>query len=171
MIPVVARATAATPGHPPTAVDYLKKILELSPAPEYRRFGSPGMANIEAFEREGIIENVRANEATFRQMLESLRDLPIVGDVRGAGYFHAIELVKDRDTKQSFSSEESETLLRGYLSGELFRRGLICRADDRGDPVVQLSPPLIAGPEHFEEIEGVLRPVLEEASRRMLHSK
>jgi len=54
------------------------------------------------------------------------------------------------------------------LSAEIFERGLICRADDRGDPVVQLSPPLIAGPEQFEEIEGVLRPVLEEASRRML---
>ena len=79
-------------------------------------------------------------------MLDGLRELPIVGDVRGAGYFHAIELVKDQETKQSFSDEESETLLRGFLSGELYRRGLICRADDRGDPVIQLSPPLIAGP-------------------------
>jgi adenosylmethionine-8-amino-7-oxononanoate aminotransferase len=90
--------------------------------------------------------------------------------VRGTGYFYALELVKDRETKQSFSDEESESLLRGYLSGELFKRGLICRADDRGDPVIQLSPPLIAGPEHFEEMESILRPVLEEASRRMLHS-
>jgi adenosylmethionine-8-amino-7-oxononanoate aminotransferase len=97
-----------------------------------------------------------------------LRDIPIVGDVRGAGYFQAIELVKDQDTKASFSHAESETLLRGFLSGELFRRGLICRADDRGDPVIQLSPPLIAGPEQFEEIESVLRPVLTEASDRML---
>ena len=100
-------------------------------------------------------------------MLESLRDLPIVGDVRGAGYFHAIELVKDQDTKESFSDEESETLLRGYLSGELYRRGLICRADDRGDPVIQLSPPLIAGPEQFEEIEAILRPCSTEAGERM----
>ena len=106
---------------------------------------------------------MRANEAPFRAMLESLRDIPIVGDVRGAGYFHAIELVKDRDTKTTFDDDESETLLRGFLSGELFRRGLICRADDRGDPVIQLSPPLIAGPEQFAEIEAVLRPVLEEA--------
>jgi hypothetical protein len=101
-------------------------------------------------------------------MLESLRDIPIVGDVRGAGFFQAIELVKDRDTKASFDHGESEDLLRGFLSGELFRRGLICRADDRGDPVIQLSPPLISGPEHFEEIEAILRPTLEEASRRML---
>ncbi len=105
-------------------------------------------------------------------MLESLRDLPIVGDVRGAGYFHAIELVKDKDTKETFSEAESETLLRGFLSGELYRRGLICRADDRGDPVIQLSPPLIAGPEQFAEIESILRPVLTEAGDRMhVHSE
>jgi adenosylmethionine-8-amino-7-oxononanoate aminotransferase len=125
------------------------------------------LANLDALDREGVIENVRANEAGLRGMLESLRDLPIVGDVRGAGYFQAIELVKDKDTKESFSEEEAETLLRGYLSGELYRRGLICRADDRGDPVIQFSPPLIAGPEQFEEIEAVLRPVLSEAGERM----
>ena len=125
------------------------------------------MANLDAFEREGILENVRSNERLFRDTIESLRDIPIVGDVRGAGYFLAIELVKDRDTKESFNDEESETLLRGFLSGELFNRGLICRADDRGDPVIQLSPPLIAGPEQFEEIESILRSVLTEASERM----
>jgi len=121
------------------------------------------LANIDAFEREGILDNVRENEQAFRDMLESLRDIPIVGDVRGAGYFHAIELVKDRDTKASFDADESEWLLRGFLSGELYRRGLICRADDRGDPVIQLSPPLIAGPDEFAEIESVLRPTLEDA--------
>jgi adenosylmethionine-8-amino-7-oxononanoate aminotransferase len=118
------------------------------------------MANLDAFEREGVLEHVRSHEGTFRAMLDSLRDLPIVGDVRGAGFFQAIELVKDKDTKESFDDEESETLLRGFLSGELYRRGLICRADDRGDPVIQLSPPLIAGPEQFAEIESVLRRVL-----------
>ncbi len=125
------------------------------------------MANLDVFEREGLLDNVRKNESTFRSMLDSLRDIPIVGDIRGTGYFHAIELVKDKETKESFSDEESEWLLRGFLSGELFRRGLICRADDRGDPVIQLSPPLIAGPEQFEEIEGILRPVLTEAAERM----
>ena len=88
---------------------------------------------------------MRENEGRLRAMLESLRDLPIVGDVRGAGYFQAIELVKDKETKETFNDEESEELLRGFLSGELYRRGLICRTDDRGDPIVQLSPPLIAG--------------------------
>jgi adenosylmethionine-8-amino-7-oxononanoate aminotransferase len=125
------------------------------------------LANLDAIEREGILDNVRSNEGALRQMLDSLRDIPIVGDVRGAGYFQAIELVKDQDTVESFSEAESETLLRGFLSGELYRRGLICRADDRGDPVIQLSPPLIAGPKQFEEIEAVLRPVLIEAGDRM----
>jgi adenosylmethionine-8-amino-7-oxononanoate aminotransferase len=125
------------------------------------------LANVDALEREGVLEHVRSHEREFRATLDSLRDIPIVGDVRGAGFFQAIELVKDRETKDSFSDEESETLLRGFLSGELYRRGLICRADDRGDPVIQLSPPLIAGPEQFREIAEILRPLLSEASHRM----
>jgi adenosylmethionine-8-amino-7-oxononanoate aminotransferase len=125
------------------------------------------LANLDAIENEGVIENVRANEGALRAMLESLRDIPIVGDVRGAGYFHAIELVKSHTSHDQFTNEESETLLRGFLSGELYNRGLICRSDDRGDPVVQFSPPLIAGPEQFAEIEAILRPVLTEASERM----
>src|SRR5664280_606150 len=125
------------------------------------------MANIDVMEREALCDNVLANEGPFREMLDGLRDLPIVGDVRGAGYFQAVELVKDKDTKETFNAEESDQLLRGFLSGELSRRGLICRTDDRGDPIIQLSPPLIAGREQFEEIEAILRPVLSEASKRM----
>jgi adenosylmethionine-8-amino-7-oxononanoate aminotransferase len=125
------------------------------------------MANLDVFEREDLNGHVRAKEGEFRAALESLYDIPIVGDVRGDGYFYAIELVKDKDTKETLDDEESEQLLRGFLSGELYRRGLICRADDRGDPVVQLSPPLIADAEQFEEIVEVLRPVLEEASGRV----
>jgi adenosylmethionine-8-amino-7-oxononanoate aminotransferase len=125
------------------------------------------MANLDVFEREDICGHVRRKQGELRAMLDSLRDIPIVGDVRGDGFFHAIELVKDQDTKESFTDEESEWLLRGFLSGELFRRGLICRADDRGDPVVQLAPTLICDTEQFEEIENVLRPVLTEASERL----
>jgi adenosylmethionine-8-amino-7-oxononanoate aminotransferase len=110
---------------------------------------------------------VLAKEAELRGMLETLHDLPIVGDVRGAGFFQAIELVKDKETKESFDEEEAEDLLRGYLSGELYRRGLICRADDRGDPVIQLAPPLIADTEQFEEIHDVLRGVLTDAWERV----
>ncbi|WP_295659486.1 aspartate aminotransferase family protein [uncultured Nocardioides sp.] len=122
------------------------------------------MANLDAFENEGVLENVRANQDAFRATLEKLLDLPIVGDVRGDGYFYGIELVKDKETKQSFDAAESEKLLRGYLSRALYDEGLYCRADDRGDPVVQLSPPLICTQEHFDEIEGVLRVVLDKAS-------
>jgi len=125
------------------------------------------LANLDLFEEEDLCGRVRAKEGEFRDMLESLRDLPIVGDVRGAGFFQAIELVKDRETKESFSDEESEDLLRGFLSGELYRRGLICRADDRGDPVIQLAPPLIADSEQFEEIHDVLRAVLTDAWDRV----
>ena len=126
------------------------------------------LANIDILEREDLCGHVREKEPEFRAALEGLRDLPIVGDVRGAGYFQALELVKDRDTKETFSAEESEVLLRGFLSGELYRRGLICRADDRGDPVIQLSPPLIADTEQFEEIEAILRDVLTEAWDRVV---
>jgi len=125
------------------------------------------LANLEVMEREGINEHVRANEGAFRARLEGLRDLPIVGDVRGAGYFYGIELVKNRETRETFNDEESERLLRGYLSGALFDAGLICRADDRGDPVVQLAPPLICGEAEFDFIEQVLRSVLTEAWKRI----
>ncbi|TMK97884.1 MAG: aspartate aminotransferase family protein [Actinobacteria bacterium] len=125
------------------------------------------LANIDVIEREGLCQRVLENEGALRSMLESLCDLPIVGDVRGAGYFMAVELVKDKDTKETFDAAESEELLRGFLSGELYRRGLICRTDDRGDPIVQFSPPLIAGQQQFDEIEAVLRPVLAEAYERM----
>jgi adenosylmethionine-8-amino-7-oxononanoate aminotransferase len=125
------------------------------------------LANLDIFEREDLCGHVLDKEDEFQGMLQGLRDIPIVGDARGAGYFGAIELVKDRETKESFSDEESETLLRGYLSGALYENGLICRADDRGDPVIQLSPPLIADSEEIAEIERVLRMVLTEATDRM----
>jgi adenosylmethionine-8-amino-7-oxononanoate aminotransferase len=127
------------------------------------------LANLDIFEREDLCGHVRAKEPEFGAMLDKLReDLPIVGDVRGAGYFHALELVKDKETKESFSDEEGEELLRGFMSVELFKHGLICRADDRGDPVIQLSPPLIADTEEFELIDRVLRQVLTEAWERIV---
>ncbi len=121
------------------------------------------MANLDIFEREKINEHVRDTEGAFRGTLEKLLDLDIVGDVRGDGFFYGIELVKDKTTKESFDDAESEKLLRGFLSKALFDGGLYCRADDRGDPVIQLSPPLIADQSHFDEIEQILRSVLTEA--------
>ncbi|MGO9455549.1 MAG: aspartate aminotransferase family protein [Acidimicrobiales bacterium] len=125
------------------------------------------LANLDVFERDGIIHHVQATQDAFRTSLESLGDLPIVGEVRGAGFFYGIELVKDKETRESFGHDESEFLLRGFLSGALFESGLICRADDRGDPVVQLSPPLICGQTEIDFMVEVLRHVLSEAWRRI----
>jgi adenosylmethionine-8-amino-7-oxononanoate aminotransferase len=121
------------------------------------------LKNLEIMKRERIVEHVRENEGPLRSTLAQLLDLPLVGDLRGAGYFWALELVKDKETRASFSEDECEWLLRGFLSGRLYERGLICRADDRGDPVIQISPPLIAGQEQFDEIAGILGDVLAEA--------
>ena len=90
-----------------------------------------------------------------------------MGDLRGTGFFYALELVKDKETRETFSDDECETLLRGFLSPRLFEAGLICRADDRGDPVVQISPPLVAGEAEMDEIVGILGDVLAEAQRRL----
>jgi adenosylmethionine-8-amino-7-oxononanoate aminotransferase len=125
------------------------------------------LKNIEIMKRERVVENVRENGDAFRASLETLLALDIVGDVRGTGYFYAVELVKDKETRESFSDEECETLLRGFLSPRLFERGLICRADDRGDPVVQISPPLVAGKAEIDELKGILGDVLAEAQDRM----
>ena len=125
------------------------------------------MANLDVFEKEDLLGNVRSHEAAFRSTLEKLMDLPIVGDVRGDGYFYGIELVKDKSTRLTFDDDESERLLRGFLSHALFDAGLVCRADDRGDPVIQLSPPLICTQEHFDEMEQILRSVLTEAWTRI----
>lgn len=125
------------------------------------------MANLDIFEREDLNGHVRRNEGAFRSTLEKLLDLDIVGDVRGDGFFYGIELVKDKSTKETFTADESERLLRGFLSKALFENGLYCRADDRGDPVIQLSPPLIADQSHFDEMEQILRSVLLEAQSHL----
>jgi len=134
--------------------------------------GHPVMAaialkNIEIMRRDGIVDGVREHEATFRSTLAQLLDLPIVGDLRGAGFFYALELVRDKETRETFSDEECERLLRGFLSPRLHERGLICRADDRGDPVLQLSPPLVARQEEFDEMTGILGDVLADAWERI----
>jgi adenosylmethionine-8-amino-7-oxononanoate aminotransferase len=130
--------------------------------------GHPVMAaialkNIEIMKRERIVEHVADKQDDFHKTLSQLLDLPIVGDLRGTGFFYALELVKDKETRETFSDEECETLLRGFLSPRLFERGLICRADDRGDPVIQISPPLVADQAEFDEITGTLGDVLGEA--------
>jgi adenosylmethionine-8-amino-7-oxononanoate aminotransferase len=125
------------------------------------------LANLDIMEREELMAHVRANQDGFRATLEKLTDLPIVGEVRGDGYFYGLELVKDKATRLTFDAEESERLLRGFLSRALFDAGLYCRADDRGDPVVQLAPPLVCDQSHFDEMEQILRSVLTEAWTRL----
>ncbi|MFM6981106.1 MAG: aspartate aminotransferase family protein [Micrococcales bacterium] len=125
------------------------------------------LENLDIFDEEDLVGNVRRNSPEFRKTLETLKDLPIVGDVRGEGYFFAIELVKDKETKETFNDAESEKLLRGILSHRMFEEGLYCRSDDRGDPVVQLAPPLTIGRDEFNEIEQILRSCLDEAWRKM----
>jgi len=114
---------------------------------------------IEIMENEHVLENVLANQDYFRDSLNALKDIPIVGDIRGAGYFWGIELVKNQETKETWSGDSAERLLRGYVSPEMFRRGLICRSDDRGDPVVQLAPPLISTREDIDFMVGTMREV------------
>ena len=128
------------------------------------------LKNIEIMKRERIVEHVAAKEEAFRSTLAQLLDLPIAGDLRGTGFFYALELVKDKETKAQFTDSECESLLRGFLSGRLFEKGLICRADDRGDPVVQISPPLVADQAEFDEITGILGDVLAEAWERVTRS-
>jgi adenosylmethionine-8-amino-7-oxononanoate aminotransferase len=125
------------------------------------------LTNLDILEREDLPGHVRRHEGAFRATLEKLLDLPIVGEIRGDGYFYGIELVKDKQTRETFDDEESERLLRGFLSRALFEAGLYCRADDRGDPVVQLAPPLVCDQSHFDEIEQILRSVLTEAWARI----
>jgi hypothetical protein len=120
---------------------------------------------IEIIERENVLENVRANEPLMRAALEGLRDIPIVGDVRGAGHFWAIELVKDQETKETYEGAEADWLLRQVLSEDLIDAGLLCRLDDRGDPVLQLSPPLVADMELFGEIVEIVRVALRNAAK------
>jgi adenosylmethionine-8-amino-7-oxononanoate aminotransferase len=125
------------------------------------------LKNLEIMKRERIVEHVAENGDAFHATLAQLLDLPIVGDLRGTGFFYALELVKDKETRETFSHEECETLLRGFLSPRLFEKGLICRADDRGDPVIQISPPLIATQKEFDIIAGTIGEVLSEAWGRI----
>jgi adenosylmethionine-8-amino-7-oxononanoate aminotransferase len=123
------------------------------------------MKNLDIMQDEKINEHVREKEGVFRKTLEKLYDIPIVGNIRGEGFFYGIELVKDQKTRESFSPQESERILRGFISIELFDAGIYCRTDDRGDPVIQLAPALIAGQEQFDEIEQIIRGVLIKASK------
>jgi adenosylmethionine-8-amino-7-oxononanoate aminotransferase len=122
-----------------------------------------GVAALDVYEREGVLANVNDMEPHLRRGLDELRRIPLVGDVRGAGFFWAIELVRDAATKQPFESAEADWLLREVLSARFHELGLLCRLDDRGDPVVQLSPPLVADSVLLDRIVDIVGTALEEA--------
>jgi adenosylmethionine-8-amino-7-oxononanoate aminotransferase len=121
------------------------------------------LANLDLFESEDLLGNVLRNEEALRQTLEKLYDLPIVGDVRGNGYFWSVELVKSQTDKSPFSRDDCERVLRGRIAPGLWEAGVYCRADDRGQAVVQFAPPLICGQAEFDQIEAALRTVLTDA--------
>ncbi|HEY4331914.1 MAG TPA: aspartate aminotransferase family protein [Ilumatobacteraceae bacterium] len=122
-----------------------------------------GLANIDLMEREDLCGNVLRNESVFDEVMERIGALPIVGQVRGCGYFRVAELVKDKTTRETFTDEECEWLLRGVLSPALYRAGLFCRADDRADPVVVLAPTLTCGPDELRFIGDTLVDVFSDA--------
>lgn len=125
------------------------------------------LRNLQIIEDDQLLQNVRDNTSYFRSQLETLLELDIVGDVRGGGYFFGVELVKDKATKEIFNDEESDKLVRGFLSPQLYRNGLYCRADDRGEPVIQLAPPLTIGRNEIDEIVKIVRKTLVEAMEFM----
>jgi adenosylmethionine-8-amino-7-oxononanoate aminotransferase len=122
---------------------------------------------LEIYEREGILQNVLDNEPKAREMLEGLKEIPIVGDVRGMGHFFAIEVVKDQATKEPLSDAEANSLLKRVLSDRLFENGMICRLDDRSEPIVQIAPPLVADVALFEELTSILRDGLTHAAEQL----
>jgi adenosylmethionine-8-amino-7-oxononanoate aminotransferase len=124
------------------------------------------LRNIEIFVRDGILENVRSNEAYLEKRLRELTSIPIVGDVRGAGYFWAIELVPDANAGR-FDAEQREELLRRFLPRRLLEAGLIARADDRGDSVLTLAPPLISDRVILDELVDKTASVLGDAASHM----
>jgi len=125
------------------------------------------LANIELMEREDLPGRVLRYEDAFRSELDTLYDLKFVGDIRGAGYFYGIELVKDSASGERFSKRECKRLLGEILSPRTFELGLICRTEDKAEPVIQLAPPLVAGPEEFREIVRILRQAITEAQEAM----
>jgi adenosylmethionine-8-amino-7-oxononanoate aminotransferase len=125
------------------------------------------LANLDLFESEDLLGNVLRNENAFRRTLGKLLDLPIVGDVRGNGYLWSIELVKDQANKEPFTRDDCERILRGVIAPGMWEAGVYCRADDRGQAVVQFAPPLICGQPEFDQIESALRSVLTDAWPRL----
>jgi adenosylmethionine-8-amino-7-oxononanoate aminotransferase len=126
------------------------------------------LANLAVFEREDLIGRVQRYQGEFRARCEALHEEhPMVGDVRGEGYFYSLELVKDKRTKETFTPAERDALIKDFLTPRARELGVYMRFDDRGEICAQFAPPLVAGPDEFDEMVGVLRQVLDEAWDRL----
>jgi adenosylmethionine-8-amino-7-oxononanoate aminotransferase len=126
------------------------------------------LANLAIMEREDLIGHVQRHTSEFRARCQRLVDEhPMVGDLRGEGYFWSLELVKDKETKATFAPAERDELIKGFLTPRARELGVYMRFDDRAETAAQFSPPLVAGPPEFEEMTGVLRQVLDEAWERI----
>ena len=126
------------------------------------------VANLAIMEREDLIGRVQRQTSEFRARCQALVDEhPMVGDLRGDGYFWSLELVKDKETKETFTPEERDELIKGFLTPRARELGVYMRFDDRAETAAQFSPPLVAGRAEFEEMTSVLRQVLDEAWERI----
>ncbi len=102
-------------------------------------------ANIEAMHDEQIMAHVRANEASMRAGFEKLVEAHnIVREVRGTGYFYALELMQDRANGIDLSEGDALSLQQGVLARMVRDAGLLIRPDDRGATMLVFSPPLVA---------------------------
>ena len=143
---------------------------ELEVQPRYHLRRVPGKLRRRAgdiFERERLNENVRKNEGAFRAALDDLSDRPIVGEVRVAGIFWAIEIVRDQASRERPSPQQARHLVQEFFPSRLRELGILMRADNRGDLIQQLCPPLIAGPKEIARINDILRTAITEAIPRL----
>lgn len=123
------------------------------------------LANITAMRDENVIDNVTANEPYFKSRLEGLRDAhDIVNDIRGAGYFYAIELCRSRAEGSMLTAEEAKDHVASLMPRLIAEAGLVIRADDRGEPKLMLSPPLIATRTEIDELIDGVDQVLDRAA-------
>jgi len=111
------------------------------------------VANISAMRDEKVLENVATHGPKLRDALNSLKDAHrCVKDVRGTGFFYAIEMMADNHSGRELTDAESLTVLREVLPEAFRRTKVILRGDDRGAPMLMISPPLVADEEVLSEL-------------------
>src|SRR5919202_726917 len=126
------------------------------------------MENIRIIEREKLLENVHTLEGYFEGELRRMAsEHPIVCDVRGMGFFWAVEVKAERADGVPLEGDEYERYFKGVLSRKLLEGGLICRFDDKDEPVIQFSPALVADGEVISKIVEITDGALTELEREL----